>query len=211
MCTAGIVLCGGRSVRMGRAKAALPFAGEVMLVRVVRVLRAVVEPVIVVAAPGQDVPLLPTGVEVVRDEVEGRGPLGGIAAGLAAIGGTADAAYASSCDVPLLTPEFVRRVVELLDGSSPHLAAVPRVNDWLHPLAAAYRVAVLPVVREMLAAGRLRTIDLFDAVPTRVIESAELADIDPEFRSLSNLNTPDEYEAALQAFARSAVDRPQHP
>jgi molybdopterin-guanine dinucleotide biosynthesis protein A len=69
---------------------------------------------------------------------------------------------------------------------------------------------VLPVVREMLAAGRLRTTDLFAAVPTRVIGPEELADIDPEFRSLRNLNTPDEYEAALQAFARPAGD-PQRP
>src|SRR6266545_1645937 len=96
----GIVLCGGRSSRMGRPKAWLPVGEEVMLQRVVRVLREVVGPVVVVAAPGQDVPPLPAGVEIVRDEVEGRGPLQGLAAGLAALEGKADAAYLSSCDVP---------------------------------------------------------------------------------------------------------------
>src|SRR5262249_57842743 len=86
---AGIVLCGGRSSRMGRPKAWLAFGDELMLQRVVRVLREVVDPVVVVAAPGQDVPPLPDTVEIVRDEVEGRGPLQGLAAGLAALEGKA--------------------------------------------------------------------------------------------------------------------------
>src|SRR5262245_66061476 len=97
----GIVLCGGKSSRMGRPKAWLPFGDEVMLQRVVRIVREVVEPVVVVAAPGQDVPL-PPEVEIVRDEVEGRGPLAGLAAGLTALEGKVDAAYLSSCDVPFL-------------------------------------------------------------------------------------------------------------
>src|SRR5947208_6518233 len=95
----GIVLCGGRSSRMGRPKAWLPVGDELMLPRVVRVLREAVGPVVVVAAPGQDVPPLSAGVEVVRDEVEGLGPLAGLAAGLAALDGPADAAYLSACDV----------------------------------------------------------------------------------------------------------------
>ncbi|HUR55514.1 MAG TPA: NTP transferase domain-containing protein, partial [Gemmataceae bacterium] len=65
MQTAGIVLCGGRSSRMGRAKAWLPFGGETMLQRVVRVVGEVVSPVVVVAAAGQDVPPLPVGVRIV--------------------------------------------------------------------------------------------------------------------------------------------------
>src|SRR5207248_2368005 len=114
MRVAGIVLCGGRSSRMGRPKAWLPFGRELMLSRVVRILREVVDPVVVVAAPGQDVPPLASDVGIVRDEEEGRGPLGGLAAGLAALEGNADAAYLSSCDVPFLKPAFVRRVIDLL-------------------------------------------------------------------------------------------------
>ena len=200
----GIVLCGGRSSRMGRPKAWLPFGDEVMLQRVVRVLREVVDPVVVVAAPGQDVPTLPAEVEIVRDEVEGRGPLAGLAAGLAALKGKADAAYLSSCDVPFLKPEFVRRVVTFLTPdsqlSTPDIA-VPKVGEYHHPLAAAYRVGVLGHVRELLAANRLRPVFLFDAVPTRVLEPHDLADIDPDFASLRNLNTPEEYEAALRVMS----------
>ena len=202
----GIVLCGGRSSRMGRAKAWLPFGCEVMLQRVVRVIREVVDPVVVVAAPGQDVPQLPADVEIVRDEIEGKGPLAGLAAGLAALEGEADAAYLSSCDVPFLKPEFVRRVISLLGDAS---VCVPRVGGYHHPLAAVYRVGVLPHVRELLAADRLRPVFLFDAVPTRVVEPAELADVDPEFASLRNLNSPEDYEAAIRE-ARLA-ETPEEP
>ena len=192
----GIVLCGGRSSRMGRPKAWLPFGDELMLQRVVRVLHEVVEPVVVVAAVGQDVPPLPAGVEIVRDEIEGRGPLQGLAAGLAAL--EADAAYLSSCDVPFLSPTFVRRMLELLGESS---VAVPKVGNFHHPLAAVYRTSVLPVVADLLAADRLRPVFLFDAVPTRVVEPRELAEVDPTFQSLRNLNTPEDYEAALREIA----------
>ncbi len=117
--TAGIVLCGGRSSRMGRPKAWLPFGNELMLQRVVRVLCEVVDPMVVVAAPGQEVPPLPPEVAIVRDEIEGKGPLGGLAAGLAALEGRVEAAYLSSCDVPFLMPGFVQRVVEVLKRPNP--------------------------------------------------------------------------------------------
>src|SRR5437660_11396236 len=83
---AGIVLCGGQSSRMGRPKAWLPFAGEIMLCRVLRLLGEVpLSPIVVVAAPDQDLPTLPQKVDVVRDSQRGRGPLQGLAGGLAAL------------------------------------------------------------------------------------------------------------------------------
>src|SRR3954452_13941182 len=94
----GVVLCGGQSSRMGRPKAWLPFGGELMLPRVVRLLGEAVAPLVVVAAPGQDVPALSEKLEIVRDPKQGPGPLQGLAAGLAALRGRADAAYLSSCD-----------------------------------------------------------------------------------------------------------------
>jgi molybdopterin-guanine dinucleotide biosynthesis protein A len=191
----GIVLCGGQSKRMGRPKAWLPFAGEVMLPRVVRLLGEAVRPVVVVAAPDQDVPSLPPGVAVVRDEEKGRGPLQGLAAGLNALRGQAEAAYLSSCDVPFLRPPFVRRLVDLLGD---HAICVPRVGDYHHPLAAVYRLEVADAVARLLAEDRLRPFFLFEAVPTRVVREAELADVDSTFQTLRNLNKPEDYEAALR-------------
>jgi molybdopterin-guanine dinucleotide biosynthesis protein A len=184
---------------MGRPKCWLPFGDETLLQRVVRVLSGVGSPVVVVAAPGQDVPPLPSGVAVVRDDLEGKGPLAGLVAGLAAVAGHAGLAYVSSCDVPFLKPAFVARVVEAL-GAAPDLAAAPRVGGFTHPLAAAYRTAILPVARAMLAADELRLTDLLARVPTRFLDAAELAGADPDLVSLRNVNTPEQYATALESL-----------
>lgn len=204
MNVAGIVLCGGQSKRMGRPKAWLPFAGELMLPRVVRLLHDVVSPIVVVAAPDQDVPPLRDDIRIVRDDEKGRGPLQGLAAGLAALPESAAGAYITSCDVPFLQPAFVRRLIDLLGAER---ICVPRVGDYHHPLAAVYRVDVLPVVRQLLAENRLRPFFLFEQVATRVVEAAELADVDPTFQTLRNLNTPEEYEAALREVEETPQKR----
>jgi molybdenum cofactor guanylyltransferase len=200
MKVSGIVLCGGQSKRMGQPKAWLPFAGELMLPRVVRLLRTSVEPVVVVAAPEQDLPQLPADILLVRDEEKGRGPLQGLSAGLHALIGRCDAAYASSCDVPFLNPAFVRRMIELLGD---HRICVPHVDGFHHPLAAVYRMEVVDTVDRLLGENRLRPVFLFDAVPTRIVAAEELRDVDPELKTLRNLNTPEEYKAALREFDSS--------
>ncbi len=180
---------------MGQPKAWLPIAGELMLPRVQRLLATVVSPVVIVAAPGQEVPPVPDGVDIVRDERSGRGPLEGLAAGLAALQGRATAAYVTGCDVPFLRPIFVHRMIELLGD---HAICVPHVDGYHHSLAAVYRIDVLDAVRQLLADNRLRPFFLFDAVPTRVVEANELASVDLAFESLRNLNTPEDYQRAVQ-------------
>ena len=192
-----IILCGGQSKRMGRPKAWLPFAGQTMLAHVIVILREVVNPIVVVAAPDQEIPPTPSDIQVVRDEERGRGPLQGLAAGLAALEGRADAAYVSSCDVPFLRPAFVWRLIELLGD---HAICVPHVGDHHHPLAAVYRVGVKEAVNRLLAEKRMRPFFLFEMVPTRVVEANEVIDVDPSFESLRNLNTPEEYEVAAREF-----------
>jgi molybdopterin-guanine dinucleotide biosynthesis protein A len=190
----GIVLCGGKSTRMGVPKATLPFGDETMLQRVVRLLGVVAAPIVVVAARDQVLPALSTEVGVARDEREARGPLEGIRAGLRALPETVDAAYITSCDVPLLVPAFVERMIALLGD---HDVAVMEVDGYPHPLSAIYRRTVLPRVEQLLDANRLRPVFLFDAVRTRRVAPAEMIEVDPELRTLRNLNTPEEYQAAL--------------
>lgn len=194
----GIILCGGQSRRMGTSKAWLEFGAETLLERVARVVQFVVEPVVVVAARAQELPKLGANVFFATDEEAERGPLQGIAAGLAALEGRADAAYVSSCDVPFLHAALIQRVIDLLGDAA---IAVPRVEDRYHPLAAVYRLSVLPAVKSLLRENRLRPFFLFDLVPTRVIEAAELVDVDPTCESLRNVNTPEDYQSALNREA----------
>lgn len=191
---AGIVLCGGQSTRMGQSKAWLDFAGEPMLVRIVRILHEVVAPIVVVASPGQSIPDLPAGTMIARDAKHGRGPLQGLCAGLEAVRAIADTVYLSSCDVPLLRPNFVRRMFNLLGD---HHIATPDIGGFRHPLASVYRIEVLDVVRRLLAEDRLRPMFLFDEAPTRFVRAEELIDCDPDLQSLRNLNTREEYLTAI--------------
>jgi molybdopterin-guanine dinucleotide biosynthesis protein A len=208
---------------MGSPKAWLPFEGETLLQRTARTLGAVASPVVIVAAPGQDLPELPAGAEVLRDPVEGRGPLQGIAVGLSALAalsalsglaGRCEAAFVSSTDVPFLHPAMIRRLADLR-ASAPegpaaarsHDIAVPRAGGHYHPLCAVYSCAVAPIALELLGAGRLRPFFLFERVRTLVadeallLEDPALAAADPELRSLRNINTREEYEAALRDAA----------
>lgn len=187
---------------MGLPKATLPFGPELMLPRVARLLGEVVRPLVVVAAEGQALPQLPADVVVVRDRRQGRGPLEGLAAGLAALPATAGAAYVTGCDVPLLRPAFVQRVLDLLGDAQ---VAVPKTEGYYHPLAAAYRRDVLPEIEALLAADRLRPVFLYDRMPTREIAAEELADVDPRLESLLNLNTPQDY---FEALARAGFAAP---
>jgi len=189
------VLCGGKSTRMGVAKATLPFGPETMLQRVVRLLGTTVSPIVAVAAADQVLPALPADVIVARDEREARGPLEGLRAGLKALPESVHAAYVTSCDVPLLVPAFVERMLGLLGD---HDIAVMEIDSFTHPLSAVYRRSVLPHVESLLEQDRLRPFFLFEAMRTRRVSPDEMRVADPDLRTLRNLNTREDYEAALR-------------
>jgi molybdenum cofactor guanylyltransferase len=193
-----IILCGGKSTRMGRDKATLPFGHELMLQRVVRLIGEVVPPprTVVVAAPQQSLPSLPDEVLITRDEREGRGPLEGLATGLRALGDRAEAAYVTACDVPLLVPAFVARMFELLDHYD---IVVPLDGPHHHPLAAVYRTGVLARVEQLLESDQLTPRQLFTQVPTREVPVDLLRAVDPDLATFENLNEPQDYLAALVA------------
>jgi molybdopterin-guanine dinucleotide biosynthesis protein A len=198
--TGAILLVGGRSTRMGRPKAGLDWHGEPLAARLARVLaRAVGDgQVVAVRAPGQDLPDLPGHVEVVADPTEGDGPLRGLAGGLAALQGRADIAFASSVDAPFLHARFVTAVLAAVGDTDD--AAVPVAHGHRHPLAAVYRVALLPIVDDLLAKGERRPGVLLDQVRTRFLDetillaTAGLGEVDPELDALRNVNTLAEYD-----------------
>jgi molybdopterin-guanine dinucleotide biosynthesis protein A len=196
-----IVLAGGKSSRMGSPKAALEWHGSTLLRRVTGIVaRSVDGPVVVVSAPGQDLPALDRDVEVVTDEREGRGPVQGIAAGLAAIRDRVEVAYVSATDVPLLHPAFVRRVVSAVDDDVD--VVLPEVGGYRQPLSAAYRVELLDPINELIAEDRMRPAFLFERSRVLHLSEADLrqnsavARFDPDLASVSNLNEPADYERA---------------
>jgi molybdenum cofactor guanylyltransferase len=201
--SAGIVLAGGRSSRMGTPKAALEWHGSTLLRRTAGMLARVTEgPVVVVRAPGQDLPSLPPGTEVVDDPREGLGPVQGLAAGLAALAGRAEIAFVSSTDMPFLHPAFVRRVLRAAQEGAD--VGLPVARGYPQPLAAAYRTALATLAEQLVAQQRLRPAFLFEqCAVTRLDEAALRADpvlaaLDPGLDSVVNVNSPADYTAARE-------------
>jgi molybdenum cofactor guanylyltransferase len=180
---------------MGIAKAWLPFGAESMLARVVGSVGQVCGVRVVVAAQDQPLPGLPPEVIVARDRSPGCGPLEGLAAGMRALPPNVEAAFLTSCDVPLLVPELVRRLFELLGD---HDAAVPVVEGHWQPLTAVYRTKFLPDVEQLLAVGGRGPVALVDAIDARLVGEDELRSVDPALDSLANINTPQAYLAVLE-------------
>jgi molybdopterin-guanine dinucleotide biosynthesis protein A len=200
---AGVVLAGGRSSRMGASKASLEWHGSTLLFRATALLRRTVDgPVVVVGAPGQELPDLPAGVDVVTDPVEGLGPMQGLAAGLAAVADRAETAFACSTDVPFLHPAFVTRVLrEFADDVD---VVLPVARGFRQPLAAGYRTGLAELLNDLLKQGNLRPGMLFQHCRVQqldddaLLSDEGLARLDPALDSVINLNTPDDYGAARQ-------------
>ena len=151
-------------------------------------------PILLPSPADEDLPTLPAGVIVTRDEREGRGPLEALRAGLKALPENVDAAYVTSCDVPLLVPGFVSQMFAL---ARDHDVAVMEIDGFTHPLSAIYRRATLPYIEDLLVRDRLRPVFLFDAVRTRRVRPEEMT-ADPQLRTLRNLNTREDYERTLE-------------
>lgn len=184
MSTAAIVLCGGRSSRMGRDKAWLPWQGRALVSHVVATLRAAVDEVVVVASAELALPRLEA--RVVRDRAPDLGPLAGIREGLAAL--HAERAFVTGTDAPFVT----RRYVEALLAFG--CAAAPDVDGHVQTLSAVYPRSGLAHAERLLAERRMRPLFLLEACEYRVVPARSLPDLD----AVRGFNTPEEYLKAVR-------------
>ena len=202
-----VILTGGKSSRMGRPKALLPFGNEPLIDHLVRRLQRKFKLIVVVAAPDQELP--PLRAKVVRDQIPYQGPVGGIYYGLKAAVGTG--AFVTSCDAAFLN---LRLISFLTSHILNHDVVVPYWQDRFQPLHAVYRTSVAPLLKGQLERGELRPIFLFDRVRTRKVGEEEIRRFDPEGLSFFNMNAPDDYARALmlwqerENFTRCTEDAP---
>jgi molybdenum cofactor guanylyltransferase len=188
-----VVLAGGKSSRMGRPKSLLLFDGEPLILHIARALKRMFAETVIVAAPEQELPDLPA--TLVRDDVAYQGPVGGIYYGLKAASG--NFCFVTSCDVPFLNAALISHLASQMSN---HDVVVPHWENRFQPLHAVYRTSVLPLLKEQLDRGELRPVYLFDKVRTCQIGEDEIRRFDPEGLSFFNMNTPDDYERALQRW-----------
>lgn len=193
----GIILCGGRSFRMGVDKALLAFGGATMLEKVAATVKSVISPqqIVVVAAANQELPL--TDLTILRDSIEYQGPLAAIALGIANLPRHVEATFITGCDAPLLSPAVIEF---LFDQLGEHDCAVPRDAIRSYPLCAVYKCSILPKLSEFQG----RSLHEFIAtLKVRAIPCNDLSAVDPELNSFRNINTPDDYAGALAAAGLS--------
>lgn len=180
-----LILCGGRSSRMGADKAALPLGGGTLLERAAAFWSARPEVGAVLAAVGtpEHSLSLPAGVTPVYDVFPGAGPMAGLHA--AFVQTDAEALYVSAVDMPYLTPDALPPIPE---GD----AAVFVKDGRPDPLFGVYRRSCLPALTAALERGDRRMTALLEELD---VEYREL----PEGLSavLENLNTRADYLRAL--------------
>lgn len=196
-----IVLAGGASRRMGTNKALLRVGDETLIARVIRNMQPISNDLVLVSNTPELYGDLP--VRHAADHFVGQGPLAGLHAGLTAARHAWSLAVA--CDMPLVDHRLVRYMTLLTEG---HQAVVPRINHRAEPLHALYHKSVLAAIQERLEAADLRMISFFPAISVRYVDPPELAIFDPEGRSFSNANTPEEWERLRMALLSEQKRRP---
>lgn len=183
----GLVLCGGRSTRMGREKALITVVGRPLVLRVARLLDLVCDPTLL--APGRPGRLGPLGYREVEDAAPGSGPLGGLVAGLAA--SPHPLLAVAAVDMPFASPALFTLLADLHEGED---AVVPRVRSRPEPLHAVYATAALPTLRDALGRGTLSLGAVLGNLRVRWVDEEEWITADPSDRFALNLNSEDDLE-----------------
>jgi molybdopterin-guanine dinucleotide biosynthesis protein A len=178
-----IIQAGGQSRRMGRDKALIDYQGRPIIAHVIATLRALTDDVVVVSNRSDLYSLF--GARVIADYDPPCGPLGGLAAGLQAV--KAELAIVVACDMPFLNVNLLRWLIDRAEGYD---AVVPQSGAEFEPLHAVYRRTCHNPIVQRIEKGERRVISFFDDVRLRAVPEAEWRRLDPEGRSLINLNTP---------------------
>jgi molybdenum cofactor guanylyltransferase len=195
----GFVLAGGRSLRMGRDKAQIPWGSGTMLSSAVVQMKQVTSHVFIVGALETQNARAP----VLADTTPGLGPMGGIHAALTH--SETEWNLVLAVDLPLITADFLATIVKHCGGAT--VAVVPKVHGQLQPLCAAYHRAILPEVERALASGELSIHRLLERLSTRIIEEADLITGGFHPGMLLNVNTPEDL-ARAQAMQVGEKCRP---
>ena len=186
----GAVLVGGASSRMGRDKARVEWNGSPLVKRVVDALGSCVSRVRLVTRPDAEPPLDLPCIEDMRSE---RAPIVGLQAALSAC--ETSAVLIAACDLPEINPRLVLALLALVPVQGGFDIVAPLGPNGHEPLLAAYRPQLLPEIERRIEAGELSLQSLLREVNTFEIPEAVLRELDPELRSLRNVNRPEDLEA----------------
>ena len=185
------IIAGGQSRRMGRDKAFVQLGGASLIQHVISRSADLnqSETILITNKPQEYAHL---GLPMYADAMPGKGALGGIYSAL--LHAKHDYALALACDMPFINADLLRYMVGLIDADTDII--VPRVAGYPQGMHAIYRKTCLAPIRQQLQANRLKIIGFYDSMRVRYLDKDEYAAFDPQGLSFTNLNTPQELEAA---------------
>jgi len=183
----GVILAGGKNIRMGKNKAFLEVHGQRIIDRTAKLFKEIFSQVILVTNTPLEYSYL--DIEIVADLIPKSGSLIGIYTGLFY------SAYAHSfiaaCDMPFLN----RKVIEYLITISKYYdVVIPHLPDGYHPLHALYSKRCMKFTEELIGEDNLKIIDFFNKVKVREVTSDEISSLDPTMNAFLNINTPEDLE-----------------
>jgi molybdopterin-guanine dinucleotide biosynthesis protein A len=187
----GIILAGGKNLRMGENKAFLEINGQRIIERTRKLFQELFAEIILVT--NSPFAYLDLKLRMVTDLRPGKGALGGIFTGL--FYSTYSHAFVAACDMPFLNKEMISYLISL---ASKYDIVIPKTDDGLQPLHAIYSQKCLPHMENLLRQGNLKIIDFFHLVKTREVSTNELRTFDPLQRSFFNVNTPEDLARAKE-------------
>ncbi len=195
-----IILAGGKGERLGVQKSWAELGKVTLLQRAISNLEFLDSEIIIVKAPGAELPPVVTGtaMTVVSDSVGGKGPLGGILTGLSNSGYSYN--LVTACDMPLLNKDLIKYMVSVAEGFD---VVVPRIGPHLEPLQAIYSRRCIGEIENLLAQDKLKVDALFDRVRARFIEPVEIDRFDKAHLCFTNINTQADLVKAERLLGRS--------
>lgn len=182
----GIILAGGRGVRLGGDKVNLKLHNRLILDLVIERLKLVASEIIVVTSEQlyDKITKLINNLFIVTDMIPNKAALGGIFTGLKYTSKMYN--FVVACDMPFLNPGLLNYMSSICVGYD---AIVPRVDDYIEPLHSIYSKRCLDQIYSLISNNNLNIFPLFSILDTKFIEKEEIAKYDPEFLSFFNINT----------------------
>jgi molybdopterin-guanine dinucleotide biosynthesis protein A len=168
---------------MGRDKALLLFRGAPLAESVARAVETAAGSVTLVGHPRRYRHL---SFPAIADAFPGQGPLGGILTALRHTG--ADWNLVAACDMPGLSAEFLRRLVDAAERSGAVALLPAGPSGRPEPLCAVYRRSLLPALETAFAGGARKTTATLQELGATVLPILE---VEP----FQNVNTPEEWAA----------------
>ena len=150
----GIILCGGKSSRMGSNKALLNLNGKYIISHVIDVLSPFCDEIII--STNNSHLYSKFNFKCIADEKKNIGPIGGIYTLLN------NSVYQDniilSCDIPFVEKEFIKY---LLDNYNGETALIPQHdNGKAEPLCAVYNKSILKYVNQQIANSDFKLMNL---------------------------------------------------